>query len=273
MARNIILTGIPRSGTTLTCSLLNKIPNTLALVEPLDMVKFNACTDAAQRIRFLSDYFEQIRIDVASKKKISLLDIEGDGTNTFQYQENGARKTQIKGHREQEITKQLDSDFNLVIKHPNVFTALLKELKQHWDCYAIVRNPLSVFASWESLAHPLSNGHAPMAEYYDAVLKEKLQNTSGKLARQLILMNWYFETYLREINSFNVLRYEDIVSTSGAGLIKIVPDSNINEPLQSYNRRTVYSKEYMLQMMEVLYADKDGQWRSFYTEQDLLSVM
>src|SRR4051812_14424558 len=31
---NIIITGIPRSGTTLTCYLLNQLPNTIALHEP-----------------------------------------------------------------------------------------------------------------------------------------------------------------------------------------------------------------------------------------------
>jgi hypothetical protein len=34
-SRNIILTGIPRSGTTLTCFLLNQLPNVVALVEPM----------------------------------------------------------------------------------------------------------------------------------------------------------------------------------------------------------------------------------------------
>ena len=32
--RNVLITGIPRSGTTLTCHLLNKVPNVIALHEP-----------------------------------------------------------------------------------------------------------------------------------------------------------------------------------------------------------------------------------------------
>jgi hypothetical protein len=32
---NIVSTGLPRSGTTLTCHLLNKLPNTVALHEPI----------------------------------------------------------------------------------------------------------------------------------------------------------------------------------------------------------------------------------------------
>ena len=33
--RNVVLTGPPRSGTTLCCNLLNKLPNTAALHEPI----------------------------------------------------------------------------------------------------------------------------------------------------------------------------------------------------------------------------------------------
>src|SRR5215204_6997554 len=33
--RNIVLTGPGRSGTTLTCHMLNKLPNTVALSEPI----------------------------------------------------------------------------------------------------------------------------------------------------------------------------------------------------------------------------------------------
>ncbi len=42
---NIILTGIPRSGTTLICYLLNKIPNTVALHEPMGPL-LNACENS-----------------------------------------------------------------------------------------------------------------------------------------------------------------------------------------------------------------------------------
>jgi hypothetical protein len=38
--RNVVLTGMPRSGTSLTCSLLNKAPNTVALNEPVTPGRF-----------------------------------------------------------------------------------------------------------------------------------------------------------------------------------------------------------------------------------------
>ncbi|HSK99870.1 MAG TPA: hypothetical protein VK869_06000, partial [Rubrobacteraceae bacterium] len=38
--RNIVITGPGRSGTTLTCFLLNKLPNTVALSEPISPGKY-----------------------------------------------------------------------------------------------------------------------------------------------------------------------------------------------------------------------------------------
>lgn len=273
MTRNIILTGIPRSGTTLTCSLLNAIPNTLALVEPLHMPSFNQCANATQRYDYLVQYFSKLRNDIADKNAISILDIEGDGTNTFQYNDQGARQTHIKGHRSQYITKELDQNFTLLIKHPNIFSALLSELKKHWECYALVRNPLSVLASWESLAHPLSSGHAPMAELYDPQLQQMLASEPDKLVRQLLLINWYFASYMREVMPERIVRYEDIVASSGAALQIIMPDAHFNEPLQSYNQRKVYNKSYMAQMAKLLLADTHQAWRNFYTEQDILDQL
>jgi hypothetical protein len=75
--QDIVLTGPGRSGTTLACYLLNKLPNT--------------------------------------------------------------------------VGKELRPDFQLIIKQPRLFTALLPTLAKQFPCYAVVRNPLSVMASRRSL--------------------------------------------------------------------------------------------------------------------------
>ena len=49
-----------------------------------------------------------------------------------------------------QVRKPLSPDFNLAMKHPAAFTALLPELATRISCYAIVRNPLAALASWNS---------------------------------------------------------------------------------------------------------------------------
>jgi hypothetical protein len=45
--RNVVLTGLPRGGTTLACHLLNKLPDTVALHEPISPGKFVGLEDEA----------------------------------------------------------------------------------------------------------------------------------------------------------------------------------------------------------------------------------
>src|SRR5712671_1925456 len=45
--RNVLITGTPRSGTTLFCSLLNKVPDIVALHEPMNVWEFPACKSPA----------------------------------------------------------------------------------------------------------------------------------------------------------------------------------------------------------------------------------
>src|SRR5918998_585704 len=54
--RNVVLTGLPRSGTTLACHLLNKLPDTVAVLEPFEAGRFEgllpdreAVADALER--------------------------------------------------------------------------------------------------------------------------------------------------------------------------------------------------------------------------------
>jgi hypothetical protein len=42
---NILITGTPRSGTTLPCHLLNELPDTVALHEPMKVKEFSGLTD------------------------------------------------------------------------------------------------------------------------------------------------------------------------------------------------------------------------------------
>lgn len=58
---DIILTGIPRSGTTLTCHLLNKVSNTVALHEPLLWDDVRDPTDHRAICDGIEQFFHQTR--------------------------------------------------------------------------------------------------------------------------------------------------------------------------------------------------------------------
>src|SRR4051812_46895636 len=53
---NVLITGTPRSGTTLSCHLLNKLPQTVALNEPMRGSQFRASTEVCDVVaRFCAE--------------------------------------------------------------------------------------------------------------------------------------------------------------------------------------------------------------------------
>ncbi len=221
VSQDILLTGIPRSGTTLTCSLLNRLPDVLALIEPMDMRRLIAAGSDADRMRCIADYLAEVRDDAAERGIAPRKILEGDGTNTFSASAHEKRGSAIIGNETGPLERSLPPDFTLVVKHPNAFAALLPSLAQRFKCFALVRNPLSVIASWSSLDHPLRDGHAPMAEQFDPALAARLRQETGPLERQLALLDWYFDRFRRVLPTDHVLRYEDVIATSGAALAVI----------------------------------------------------
>lgn len=271
MANNLILTGIPRSGTSLVCSLLNKLDNTLALVEPLDVPSFLMCTNGSARRQFLNNYFEHTRDTLLATGQVRCLDFAVEG-NTFASHTNGLRENIIKGYKEESVARNMSADFKLVVKHPNIFTALLEELAGFFPCFAVVRNPVSVIASWSTLAHPLSEGHAPMAEAFDMKLSAQLNGLADKLSRQIYLVNWYFDIYSRLLNPADVIRYEDVIASQGACLVNIAPQAKcLNQSLHSRNTSEIYNKELMVSIADKLLG-MGGAWRDFYSDRDIYGL-
>jgi len=64
--RNILLTGLQRSGTTLACHLLNKVINTVALHEPLLVQKYAKENNNESFNKFIDEFFLQTRKSLLS---------------------------------------------------------------------------------------------------------------------------------------------------------------------------------------------------------------
>jgi len=262
-----LLLGIPRSGTTLCCSLLNRLPDTVALVEPMAVQNFFGRPPADWR-RILADFFGQVRRQIRQKAALHLPVLpEGHDDNTFAAckGENGLRRPVIRQGRWQ-VDKPLSSRFRLLLKHPNAFTAMLPELVQFHPCFALIRHPLAVLASWNTLDLPLRQGHAPAAEALDPALRRRLERISDPIARQIELLSWYFERYRSHLPPRAILRYEDLVATPGRCLQAIVPEAAAHAwpPLRSRNRNPLYDRRLMARLRRRL-LDTDGAFWYFYS--------
>jgi hypothetical protein len=271
---DIILTGIARSGTTLSCWLLNKLPQCVALHEPMN-------PDELVGVGFPEAYLERIAAFYATQRA-SLL---GSGTAVSKAREgrvpdnpfgsaraaHGLRPSTAK-NEEIRFAQALTPDFRLVVKHPNVFTATLATLQTRYPCYAIVRNPLATLLSWQSIQAPVNDGHVPFGEAFDPTLKSDLAAEPDRIGRQLIILKWYFSRYTTLLPRHHVIRYEDLVSSGGRALAVMDPAAEaLAEPLENRNTSSLYDAGLVSRLADRLLED-DSVYGGFYVPSDIATL-
>lgn len=270
--RNIILTGPPRSGTTLCCHLLNKLPDVVALHEPMQRVMFPSKKEA---LRNIPNFFFQMREMIKNDgKAVSRVKNGKIPPNPFEEKSKNRRSIVKKG--EFYIDKDLDQqNFSLVIKHNAHFSFLLEELVKDFECYAIIRNPLAVVASWNTIKAPVSEGNLKVLKGLDPQLEKKLWKIPDVIDRQIQLIDILFG-HLNTLEERQIITYENIIETGGEALYPISSHaSSLNEKLSNTN----LNKRYPSELMEVIYKKliqkntASNNWRRFYSAGDFEEVM
>jgi len=293
--RNVVLTGVPRSGTTLTCYLLNKLPDTVALHEPM-LIDQSANIQSHELIcDEISQFYEQTRKSLRENGTAISKHVGGripDNpkkrySSLFRLLPNclmrpwtffgkdiviGLRKSRV-SRGLITVEKTLSSDFLLCIKHNAGFTALLESLHRRYLCYAVVRNPLPVLASWNSIDGATARGHIPAAEHVDEALAQKLAQISDLFERQIYILSWFFERFHTILPRNNVVRYEDIVASDGR-VLKVITDKAIelNETLENKNKNKLYNRKLMLTLGEKL-LKRDGTFWEFYSKESVEQLL
>ncbi len=271
LSQIIVLTGVPRSGTTLCCNLFNQLANTLALHEPIDPGLFSGVSDAEQGVALVQSFLKETRLQVLEEATFPTKHLSGEiPTNPVgsDASMDGLRR-EVVSLGTLSLSKPLTPDFLLVVKHNALFSAMLDQLSQAVECFAIIRNPLAVLASWQSVDLPVNRGHIPMAEQFDAALKQKLQSTADVLDRQLIILDWFFDCYLRKLHLANIVRYEDVVLGCGDLIERIAGTKFAEIPkLVDMNTTTSLTRDTLKRLHEKL-SSTTGAMQQFYPQSAL----
>ena len=288
---DVILTGIPRSGTTLLCYLLNKLPDTVALHEPMGPAKGAGETDPEAVCDQVARFFEDTRRSLLEDGTALSKHVRGRVPDNpkgeyplpFRLLPNRflgrsifgriALRTSRVTRGVVEIDKPLSSGFMLCIKQNGHFTGLLECLVHRHPCYAMVRNPLAILASWNSIRFEPRRGHVPAAERVNPELARELSRITDRFERQLFLLSWFFETYSRLLPVENVLIYEDVVGSSGTALQAITQRAlEMDEALQNKNTNQLYNRRLMRDLGRRL-LDTDGAFWRFYTRESVEQLL
>jgi hypothetical protein len=274
ISRDIILAGIPRGGTSLACVLLNQLSNTIALNEPLELSQL-VSKNETEKIVWLKYQFAQARVKL-SRTKSALSKGKGGKLVSNLFSDNPAEdglRLNIATLQAISFPHFVDSrELSLIIKHPNAFTVLLPLLRDHFECFAVVRNPLAVLLSWNSTRARWQEGFVPVAEKLDEPLHNQLMKAKGIFERQLYILAHYFRIIRESLPQSQVLRYEDIIETGGSALSAICPEaqklacqlSNLNTNAAYYRSKVNFFTDELL--------NSPCNWAPFYSKNDILSL-
>jgi len=294
---NILITGLPRSGTTLTCELLSSLPDTVALDEPLDrrqLLPDPQAPDAglSQRLRRrirhsreegaaavdaspdavaarVAEFIDRTRESALQRGVVRSKSVGGKvmGAKVSDERDEAGLRVRLVEVGEIAVGKPLTPDFVLAIKQCGGFTAVLETLAARFPVYALVRNPLSVLRSWRSVPMPIRDGRVPLAERLNPDLARALDRIGDPIDRQFHLLTWFYGSYQDLLPFKSVVAYEKIIATGGRALEVVCPAAaHLDRPLEDRNRRPPDADEVAtMKTLGGRLLDTDGPWWKFYT--------
>ena len=214
--RNIVLTGVPRGGTTLACQLLGACSDTVALFEPMNVNKLPT-QDPDRAVTEIAEFFNFARARALQDGVVPSKQVDGRlPDNLFANERDDlGRRPMLARPGFLSLDPRPNPGFTLVVKHNAAFTALLPALTARFETLAIVRHPLAILSSWHSVDLPVSHGRLPAAERLDPSLADALDAEPRLLSRQLIVLDWFYSRFDRLLPEAAVLRYEDIIASQG----------------------------------------------------------
>lgn len=212
-----LITGIPRSGTTLCCHIVNQQAGFVALHEPINPAKLKASTSV----------FEDLCTQITALKEAIFAGSEfehGDKVGGLNISNPVAEKADAQSGKRLHAAKRgklslpelAGKEINLVVKQNALFTAYLGELKQQFDTVCITRNPIDVLLSWWTIDLPVSRGRLPAGENNSKALAQTLASGSI-IERQIAIYEWFCESF--HLQGATIVKYENIVDSDGKALL------------------------------------------------------
>jgi hypothetical protein len=265
-----LITGIPRSGTTLCCKLLNQRVDVMALHEPINP---GSLAPSATEAEALDAIVQQIaQFDLAIEQGLPFTHGDKGGLSidnpVGQTIKEGVRQVVAK-RGEVQLPAREKNSYSLVVKQNALFTALMPKLKKQFPMICIVRNPVDVLLSWLTVDLPVNRGHIPAGERFDPLLRQQLAQQEDCLSRQLTIYKWFMVGFLT--SGHPIIRYEDVIASGGANLDKALGLSQITrEPLQSQQR--TFSPHTLQQLELAMPSLLELDFAGLYGKKDILQA-
>jgi sulfotransferase family protein len=224
---NLIITGIPRSGTSYLCNLLHRYSNCVIVNEPPEIFESLMHEPVPWGVARL---YAQIRSDVWTGKSIqNKLQAEEVVEDTAALNERSPYRPQVD-----------DESFVLGTKHTQPYLARLGALRRvlpEARIVVCVRDPFDTISSWKtSFPHlreakvdrmRVGNPRDSWLTSYQAAALQLIGATTELAPRRAMWWNYMAETILEQGNSVVLVRYHELVTTPGMIVDRILEDFSV----------------------------------------------
>ncbi len=218
MMQNVIITGIPRSGTTLLTAIVDNMQDSVALNEPAWHYRWATPPEGAlggeDFARWVLGDFITLRhkllngIPIPEKRK-------KDGTASTNYfrAEKEDAPTDNSVETISFTRNDLSENFTLAIKHPGLYLSILDQLValKGTTIIAIIRDPVGVIASWNSVPIPVKSGELLGSGYWPA-MHALTKQPMDIIEKQVRIYDLICKRLHRFKNNIHVVRYEDLIA-------------------------------------------------------------
>ncbi len=256
------------------CSLLNRVSGVVALDEPYEREALaHLATD--ELVPFVASELErQRRLITEQGRAESTIAVSTLGNHYDPSSDGraGARR-RVVALGSIEISESNVDELTLVVKHTIPFTCHLGSLAERWPMFGVVRNPLSILASWSSIDASYRSGRIPeYVHHHVPGVVESLETITDPVARQVELLSWHFAQFEPLASMGSVLRYEDIIASGGSNLELVAGRPVVPDPdLVSRNANPLYDAERALRLTDALMATTSPIW-DHYTVAEVTAV-
>lgn len=218
--RNIIITGIPRSGTTLITALIDSMPDTVALNEPTWQYDWAVAhpDSAAVFADWLMRDFARTRQHLLKGEPIPERRREDGSAVTNYYRPDPDRPDLGHTFKVLPFTRPgLTSDFTLAIKHNGLYLGCLRQILDTgaFRAVAILRHPVGVIASWNNVPIPLGEGKMPGAMMYWPQMNKLTGAPIDLLEKQVRMYDLVCHRLHNLRDRLQIITYEELVNHPG----------------------------------------------------------
>lgn len=209
MATDVILTGLPRAGSSVVGALIDYLPNTVCLNAPEWHGGFAAKHNYPMPIcKWLMGEFFWQRKQLLEQNPIA------DHRNPDASPLMDSASTLSADTRQVHFTRSgLTPDFTLAMRHTLLYTAILPQLVEfdYFKVIAVIRSPIDVIKSWQKLpASPVAMNNPVSIGWLWPEAHAVAQSNASELDKMAQIAELFFQRYFELKDKIDIVKYEEV---------------------------------------------------------------